>query len=50
MRIVIDIPDEEISDEEVTLIKKCIAASAEGRLHVFDDSGNAITPDTEGDS
>lgn len=49
MRIIIDIPDEEITDEEVSLIKKCIVASAEGRLHVFDDSGNAITPDAEGD-
>lgn len=50
MRIEIYIPDEEISNEEVNLIKKCIAASAEGRLHVFDDSGNSITPDAEGDS
>lgn len=50
MRIVIDIPDEEISEEEVTLIKKCIKASAEGRLHVFDDAGNAISPDDESDS
>lgn len=50
MRIVIDIPDEEITADEVSLIKKCIAASAEDRLHVFDDSGNAITPDAEDDS
>lgn len=50
MRIVIDIPDEEIMDEEVSLIKKCIEASAEGRLHVFDDSGNAIIPDADGDN
>lgn len=49
MKIVIDIPDEEIMSEEVTLIKKCIEASAEGRLHVFDDFGNAITPDAEDD-
>lgn len=50
MKIVINIPDEEITPEEVTLIKKCIEASAEGRLHAYDDSGNAITPDAEGDS